>query len=209
MRTSFWDKSLRGYAEKKAVKAFHAIPLSPEDIAIDCGANVGKITGYLGQNGSTVYAFEPNKDAFRELTSRFRNNAKVYCINKGVSTHNGTTRLFLHKNAAENPVRWSTGSSIIQEKGNVDPDNYEEIELVDLAEFIRTLNRKVKLLKIDIEGAECDLLRKMILDNTIALVEHIFVETHDHKIPELKEATDEIRKLIRLRHIKHINLDWT
>ena len=132
-----------------------------------------------------------------------------HCINKGVSTSNSTAKLFLHKNAAENPVRWSTGSSIIQEKGNVDPDNYEEIELVDLAEFIRALNRKVKLLKIDIEGAECDLLRKMILDNTIELAEHIFVETHDHKIPELKQATDEIRKLIRSRNIRHINLDWT
>lgn len=209
MSTSFLNKILRDHAEKKAVKAFHSIQLISDDIAIDCGANVGKITEYLARNGSTVYAFEPNKDAFRELTSRFRNNVKVHCINKGVSTRNGTGKLFLHKNAAENPVHWSTGSSIIQEKGNVDPNTYEEIELVDLAEFIRTLNRKVKLLKIDIEGAECDLLKKMILDNTIALAEHIFVETHDHKIPELKQATDEIRKLIRSRNIKHVNLDWT
>src|SRR3546814_4893063 len=42
--------------------------LRPGDIAIDCGANVGRFTRPIAEGGATVHAFEPNPDAFAELS---------------------------------------------------------------------------------------------------------------------------------------------
>ena len=41
--------------------------LKAGDIALDCGANVGKITVPMAQTGAAVYAFEPNPHAFAKL----------------------------------------------------------------------------------------------------------------------------------------------
>src|SRR3546814_13037940 len=41
--------------------------LRPGDIAIDCGANVGRFTRPIAEGGATVHAFEPNPDAFAAL----------------------------------------------------------------------------------------------------------------------------------------------
>src|SRR5688572_30520672 len=82
--------------------------LKSGDIAIDCGANVGKITTTLAETGATVYAFEPNPHAFqklRENTARFKN---VVCLQKAVSDAPGTVSLFMHENAGQDPVYWST-----------------------------------------------------------------------------------------------------
>ena len=60
-------------------------------------------------------------------------------------------------------------------------DHAIDVEVIDLAEST-VAARTRKILKIDVEGAECRILRKLIHENVIGLVEHIFVETHDHKI---------------------------
>ncbi len=70
------------------------------------------------------------------------------------------------------------------------------------------MNKEISILKIDIEGAECELLEKIINTKLYKKIKHIYVETHDHKIPELKSKTDTIRKLIKQNGIKNINLDW-
>ena len=66
----------------------------------------------------------------------------------------------------------------------------------------------MKVLKLDVEGAECCILRKLIRDNVLERIDHIFVETHDHKIPELQRDTDELRQYIRDNWLKNINLYW-
>lgn len=46
--------------------------LSKKDIAVDCGANVGRFTEMMAQTGATVYAFEPNPDAFAVLSENIK-----------------------------------------------------------------------------------------------------------------------------------------
>jgi hypothetical protein len=117
-------------------------------------------------------------------------------------------KLFLHENSDEDEVHWSTGSSLLGFKANVLNDKYEEVDVVDLCDFIKSLNCRVKVLKIDVEGAECGILRKLIDTDLIRNIDYLFVETHDHKIPELKAATDDIRETIRTRKLKNIDLHW-
>ena len=70
--------------------------LGPNDIAIDCGANVGEVTEVMARRGAKVYAFEPNPYAFDVLQKRFADNPRVICLKKAVSDRDDVLKLFLH-----------------------------------------------------------------------------------------------------------------
>jgi FkbM family methyltransferase len=182
--------------------------LGPGRIAIDCGANVGDITVQLAGTGAEVYAFEPNPFAFERLKDRTRGYPNVTCINKGVWDKNTSAELYFHKEAGKNGEFWSFASSIFSSKGNVDPNHSVTVGLIDLAEFILKLERPVDLLKIDIEGAECEVLEEFLNKDLQNKVKLTLVETHDSKIQGLKEKTDRVRKLIREKKAYNVNLSW-
>jgi FkbM family methyltransferase len=186
----------------------HLKDLNPEGIAIDCGANVGDIAVRLAKTGIQVYAFEPNPHAFKKLQSRVGDFENVECINKGVWDRNITTQLYLHIEAAKNGEFWSFASSIFSNKGNVDSGHSVDVELVDLTKFIEKLNQPVDFLKIDIEGAECEVLEKFLHKNLHHKVKLTVVETHDTKIPGLKEKTDRIRQIIKDKGVTNVKLSW-
>lgn len=194
-------------AERAFLRAAEA--LGPMDVAVDCGANVGRYTEVLARAGARVFAFEPNPDAFAVLSQRMSGYPNVVCINKAVAAEEGTARLYLHENAASDPVHWSTGSSLLSVKSNVNADTYVEVEVVDFIEFLVSLNSPVALVKMDIEGAEVALLDRLLEQpQALAAIGRLFVETHDHKIPQLREGTDRLREKIRHRGLDQINLDW-
>lgn len=182
--------------------------LKPGGIAIDCGANVGDITTRLAKAGLQVYAFEPNPYAFEKLKARTTGLPGVRCINKGVWDKNTRTQLYFHREAEKNEEFWSFASSIFSTKGNVDPAHSVMVEMVDLTEFIEHLSQPVALLKIDIEGAECEVLEKFLERNLQEKVGLTLVETHETKIAGLKEKTDRIRETIRRKGIKNVRLSW-
>ena len=106
------------------------------DIAIDCGANIGLVSEKLLEKGAIVYAFEPNPHAFKILQEKFKDNKNFHGINAGVSDSKDELKLFLHVDSEEDPVKWSTGSSFLEEKGNVDSDKYVNIPVIKLSDFI-------------------------------------------------------------------------
>ncbi|MFH1550686.1 MAG: FkbM family methyltransferase [Planctomycetota bacterium] len=182
--------------------------LKPGDIAIDCGANVGEVTALMAAGGAAVYAFEPNPFAFALLKKRFDGAPNVTCFNKGVWVRDETLKMYLHVRSEEDEIKWSTGSSILPFKGNVSPDRCLRIEVIDLAGFIRSLGRKVALLKIDIEGAECEVLERLIEEKLYSEVNLTLVETHEKKIPLLREKTNRIRRMLSDSRIRNIKLNW-
>jgi FkbM family methyltransferase len=193
---------------QKARQEFLSIQMTAQDIAIDCGANVGNITKLLARQPATVYAFEPNPYAFRMLQEQFKDVPHVHCRQQGVLDCNAVIPLYLHKNAAQDQVYWSTGSSLLACKGNVTQEDAIAVEVIDLAAFIISLNARVRILKLDVEGVECRILRKLISEQVVDMIDHIFVETHDHKMPALKAETDALRHYIRKHRLTHINLHW-
>ena len=64
------------------------------------------------------------------------------------------------------------------------------------------------LIKIDIEGAEINLIERIIDSGSYKNIGQIFVETHEHKIPELVEPTNTLRARIKKEEITNINLNW-
>ena len=183
--------------------------LGPGDIAVDCGANIGEVTEVLAWRGATVHAFEPNPHAFYALKHRFRFRRNVVCHQKAVSTQDGSVSLFMHRQSDENPLYWSTGSSLLAEKGNVDSSRPVTVNAIDLTRFIRLLPGPVTVLKLDVEGAEVDILESLINDAaTLEKVRHVLVETHDGKIPSLIEPMRVLRERIAKQGLEKIRLDW-
>ncbi|WP_168796338.1 FkbM family methyltransferase [Flagellimonas onchidii] len=182
--------------------------LDKNSIAIDCGANVGDISLKLAKTGAQVFAFEPNPFAYKELIDKVKDYKNVTPYNKGVWDKNTVTKLYFHNQAENDEAFWSFGSSIVKAKGNVDKERSIEVEIIDLTEFIDRLDKKVDLLKIDIEGAECELLEKFIKKELYKKVTLTLVETHDRKIDGQKKKTDRLRELIKEKEIDNINLSW-
>ena len=173
--------------------------------AIDCGAHVGNVTAAFAATGARVIAFEPNPAAFASLRRRFEDADNVRCVNAAVSDRGGRARLYLHRSAAEDPVKWAVGSSLFAAKGNVDAATSVEVETVDLDGVIRELPR-VDLLKLDVEGAEVPILARMIETGRLIRIGLVLVEMHDTKIPDLRQAGAELRK--RLTAWPNVRLDW-
>lgn len=182
--------------------------LSRGDIAIDCGANVGDVTTVLADTGATVYAFEPNPCAFAVLQSRMKRKKNVVCINKGVLDQDGSVKLYLHQRAPEDQVHWSTGSSLLPFKSNVCKDTFVQIEVVDLSAFIVSLNQRVQVLKLDVEGVEFRILKKLIKTGMVFYIDQIFAETHQEKIPQLEAEYQEFQRLMAAMNIRNIDLQW-
>jgi FkbM family methyltransferase len=195
--------------EKQQARArLFAVKLRRGDVAIDCGANVGDVTARLARTGATVYAFEPNPYAYAKLAERFSNSDNVHCRNDAVLDEAGSMKLFLHRQSNDDPVKWSTGSSLLAGKSNIDPQTFVVTNTVDLTAFIWSLDRRVTLLKIDVEGVECRIVRHLIRSGCIDQIDHVFVEMHESRVPDLQAQAEELRRMIEERGLYNIHLDW-
>lgn len=195
-----------------AISYFKLIPdlfrLNKKSLVLDCGANVGHISKLLSYTGATIISFEPDPVAFKQLTHRCRNRKNITCIQKGVWDKSSVLKMFTHKEARDGDVSFTVGSSIIAEKQNVDTQRTQDIEVIDLVAFLQEQKQKVDLIKLDIEGAEIEILKKIIATDTHHLFNRMYVETHETKIPSQKKDLDLIKQQLKEKGIENIKLNW-
>ncbi len=188
------------------------VSLSPGDIVVDCGANVGDVSAAFANHGAIVIAFEPNEIAFKILEERFTTCSNVKCYNSAVSSESGVGKLYLHENASADPLTYSTGSSLESAKENVNDKDFQEVKLVDLSEAIenitKTFKRNIHVLKIDIEGAECKVVEKLMDKGLLNDIKHVFIETHEKKIPSLAKDTKNMIERAEKEGLTNINFNW-
>ncbi len=201
--TAYEAVNLNNFKNSEIIKK-----LTSNDICIDCGANVGDITSILAEKGAKVFAFEPDSNAFKKLETRLKSKTNVTLIKKGVYTENEKFKLYKSELSEYDKEFFSQSSSICSSKTNIKTTDYEEIEVIDLCAFIENLNQPIYLLKIDIEGAEFDILEKLIKMGLYNKIKYILVETHEESVPEIKEKSVLVRNLIKEKQIENINLNW-
>ena len=194
--------------EARSKRAIRGLGLRQADTVIDCGANVGEMTAVMAAGGATVHAFEPNPHACEVLRKKFGSNTRVHVHEAAVHTAEGTLRLYLHENSSQDEVYWSNGSSLLAEKPNVSAERFVEARTVDLASFINALPGRVRLLKIDIEGAEVEVLRWLLEAGSLDKVDVLFVETHENKMPWLQPATATLKKELAAHPTCKARFDW-
>ena len=204
------DKKRRDRKRRPEIAAFEEAvrSLRPGEIAIDCGANVGLFTTRMAESGATVYAFEPNAAAYDQLLRNTARYPNVKAIRAAVTARPGSVQLYLHKWDAEDPVHWSTGSSLLKAKKNVSGENFAIVDGVSLAHFIRELGQRVSILKMDVEGAEVEVLNQLLDEGLHTEISHAFVEVHDRKVRELVEPTRLLRERLDRLGATHFRLDW-
>ena len=182
--------------------------LNEQSLVLDCGANIGEISQQFLNTGAEVIAFEPDPTAFALLEKRFSGKQGIQLINKAVWTEDTRLTFYLHEDRKEDLAELTVSSSVYANKKNVSQEYKLEVEALDLIDFIEKLDRRVSLIKIDIEGAETDILFKMIEAETYKKFDLAVVETHESKIPGQDKEIEKIRALFEDKGIDNIKLNW-
>lgn len=184
------------------------IPASSECIIVDCGANVGDVTSRFVRTGATVHAFEPNPLVFSILAARFRHNSRVVCLNKGVWDRECKLTLTLPiSDRSADDIDVSVASSFVASTG--EQGRRVEVDCVNLVQYLAALPGRIRLLKMDIEGAEGQVLESLLESDVVRKIDYMVVETHEQHIRDLAPRIQEIRRRIEQLGLQdRISLDW-
>ena len=140
--SSFYERKMNGYFKMT------------DGVFVDIGAHAGKYTIKMAhrlKKTGTVVAIEPEEFNFYLLIKNVALNSleNVICINKACSDKDGITTFFKHD-------KYSTLHSIKINKGG----QAQQIETRKLDTIVSDMNLDaVKLIKIDVEGAELEVIK--------------------------------------------------
>jgi len=176
--------------------------LSTNENFLDLGANIGYFSliasRRIGVNG-TVYAFEPTPSTLEQLTENIRlnnlNNIKIF--KKAVSNTNGFSTFKTPAGTVRNSGRSSL--RLIEEASTE-----IKVETVTIDSMLDQLE-KIKVIKMDIEGAE-----GLALDGMVGLIRRdrpiIIMELTDHFLRQLGYSSELILLFFRNQDYKIFSL---
>ena len=150
------------------------------DVIVDCGANVGELNLALALRGVDIHyiGFEPDEETFKCLELNNKNmNSDLY--NLALSNISGESNLYLDNEGGNSSlVDFGTESNVIVETRTLDSFNFE----------------KIKLLKIDAEGFEPEVLEgaKESLEN----IEFISIDFGGERGPEQKKTIVSVNRFL-------------
>ena len=171
-------------------------------LVLDLGSNRGDFSKWALDQGATVIAFEPDKDAYLQLVKRLNKFENFFPLNSAVSNKTGLSKFYFHKDKKIDPIGFSISSSLIEEKANIDNSFFNPVLCIDLEVIVKEL--PIKLLKIDIEGAE-SLIWPSVKQN-YQNIEYLLLEIH-RKIN--KDLTSEIELFIKQNGLQNKwRTDW-
>jgi len=129
--------------------------------------------------GCSIYAFECNR-----TVRNIDYGPDVKLIRSAAWIYDGELDFYISKS---NPSMVQ-GSSVYKAKrtGNLDKEHPQKIPCIDFSKWIRDNFQKEDniIIKMNIEGAEYDILEKMIADGTIDYIKTLFVQFHWQRIGE-------------------------
>ena len=186
--------------------------LRPGDLALDLGANMGVVTAVLAATGADVVAFEPDPFAFATLQDKFADRPNVTLVQAAVGVGSGTVRLMRADNFGDNPEGASVKSTILDGGRRIDAANSVEVPLIDFPGYVRdqiARRGRIAFVKMDIEGAELDILEAMDRDALFANIGCLVAETHERKFRDLRDRYKALRAGFADRYpAGRVNLDW-
>ncbi|TQR61277.1 hypothetical protein DMC01_02095 [Campylobacter troglodytis] len=175
-------------------------------IVIDCGAHAGLVSDLCLHCGATVYAFEPNIYLQYFLKRKFEGKkARLYQKAVGVKNYKTSFKVFQGRILSQ-------GNRVVSSVQDKETSQSYEVEVIDLCEFIEkefiTQKKQIYLLKLDIEGAEFEILEKLITKKLYKHIKFIACETHEYMFKDGKARLEKLKAQISKAKITNILLDW-
>lgn len=156
-------------------------------IFIDCGANLGVVLADFIRKlpEHEFYAFEPNPDLLASIRGEVARtgHAHVTVFDQAVWTHNGTANLYLGHHESSTLLLGKRVPPMYDQQ--IDYMHPVQVPCIDFSAWLADETRPGDevTVKMDIEGAEYPVLRKMIDDGTLELVSVLYVEWHYNRFP--------------------------
>jgi FkbM family methyltransferase len=173
-------------------------------VVLDCGTNRGifikRFTQFMGNVGETI-CVEANPDLAQRLHEALPAETRV--IHAAVVGASDETFLNLH--LSDNIEASSLYSSISDVYGTL---RSVRVPCLSLAAILRQFDSSVvDVVKLDIEGAEVDVLRT-VQKQDLANVRQISVEFHDCIWAEMRPAVTEARRRMRAIGFREVSANW-
>ncbi len=172
----------RSSAEQTAEEIFTLHPYrfvtdKENPFIIDAGSNVGIAALYFYKlyPGAEIFCFEPDPNAFEKLKINMAANKieNVNLMNMAVSNKEGSIDFFGQIFVDSPDAR---GNSILSDWGlQREVSNTTKVKTVKLSSYI---DREVDFLKLDIEGAEQQVLEDLDSENKFSYIKEIALEVH-------------------------------
>jgi len=136
----------------------------PHPYIIDCGSNIGLSVLYFHMHhpDAEIDAFEPDPSNFALLQKNIPANSRIRLNNEAIWKEDTT-------------LHFAGGGTLDSKIGETKAGNTIEVKARRLKNM---LNRKVDFLKLDIEGAEYEVLNDCA--NDLRNVDQLFIEFHGH-----------------------------
>ena len=162
-------------------------PLTNKSIVLDLGGYKGEWAAEIFQRYKCqLHIFEPVESFYSAIKSRFDGVENIHVYKFGLADCNRKEIIGL----------CADGSSIFKSMG----EQSLPIELVDVVQFISDQSiEQIDLIKINIEGAEYDLLDRMISAGITDICTDIQVQFHDFS-PDSTSRRNTIREQLNKTH---------
>jgi FkbM family methyltransferase len=140
--------------------------LNASSLVLDLGGHTGQwASDIFSMYCCTIHIFEPLIEFASDIKQRFLKNEKIFVHNFGLSNEDKMVKISIN----------GTSSSIYKEGEDVGSGR-----LVKAISFLQDNHiEKIDLMKINIEGAEYDLLEHLIDAGLISNINNIQVQFHD------------------------------
>jgi FkbM family methyltransferase len=162
-------------------------PLSKTSLVVDIGGLIGDWASkiYCRYN-CNIHIYEPCLSLAQQATENFFGNDKVKIYPFGMS--NKTGKMILHGDWMEASL-YRTSSTVVSEV-----DIYRASEI-----FNERYSKNVDLVKINVEGAEYDILPDLIKNYDMNFIKNLQIQFHPN-IKAYKEKRDKIRNDLKKTH---------
>jgi FkbM family methyltransferase len=159
--------------------------LTEDSVVFDVGGYLGQWTSDIfSRYCCRVYCFEPVRRFAERIAARFSRNGKVRVFPFGLAAGDRRERI----------SQKADGSSVYRGWGG------EEIELVQAARFIQQHQiKRIDLMKVNIEGAEYELIEHLLQTGVIRSIVDLQVQFHNF-MPGAIDRVQKIRRQLAQTH---------